>query len=113
MASLYGETFSELGFFTIFCPKIRTKEGEEIDTTDNILIEFGKKMITQIPDLTHLCLCSGDKDFSPLVREAIRQGLKIVVVAGNLSSLSSELIKLADKKRGGRRMIYILSPTKE
>lgn len=112
-ASLWGETFHKLGFFTILCPKIKSKSREEIDTTDETLTAFGKKMILQPPELTHLCLGSGDKDFSPLLREAIRKGLKIIVVAGNFNSLSSELIKLADKKPDGTKMVYLFSPTED
>jgi len=100
----FGETFHKIGFFTIACPKIRGKKGEEEDTTDLTLINFGQKAIEDIKDLTHLCLGSGDKDFSLLVRQAIRKGLKIIVVASSERSLSTELIKLADK-------IYIFSPT--
>lgn len=107
-AMVWGEDFQKLGFFIIFCPKVKDKEGKERDSTDDVLTEFGKKAINQIPDLTHLCLGSGDKDFSPLVREAIRKGLKIAVIAGNLRSLSSNLIKLASKKPGGEKLIYIL-----
>lgn len=112
-ASLWGETFHKLGFFIILCPEIKDKTGKETDTTDETLIAFGKKIINQIPDLTHLCLGSGDKDFSTLVREAARKGLKIIVVARNLSSLSSELIELADKKPDGSKMVYIFSPSEE
>lgn len=108
-----GETFHKLGFFTILCPGIENKKGKKIDTTDETLIALGKKIINQIPDLTHLCLGSGDKDFSPLVREAIRKGLKIIVVAGDLTSLSSELIKLADQKADGLKMVYLFSPTED
>lgn len=111
--SLWGETFHKLGLFTILCPEIENKSGEKINTTDETLIAFGKKMILQIPELTHLCLGSGDKDFSPLVREATRKGLRIIVVAGNLRSLSSELIKLADKKLDGTKMVYLFSPTED
>jgi len=111
-ASLQGETFYELGFFTVFCPRVRNKKGREIDTTDDILTKFGEKIISQLPEYTHLCIGSGDKDFTPLAREAIRQGLKIMVIAGGLASISSELIKLADiNPSTGKKMVYIFSPT--
>ena len=109
-AYLTAEDMHKLGFFTIVCPTIRTKERVERDTTDDILIEFGKKMINQIPDLTHLCLGSGDIDFTPLIREAIRKGLKIIILAGNSKSLSRKLVNLVDSKTDGQKMIYILSP---
>lgn len=113
-AYLYGETFYQEGFYTIVCPKIRDKKGEERDTTDEIITNFGSKMIDQIPDLTHLCLGSGDKDFSPLVRSAIRKGLKIIIVAGSISSLSSDLIRLVDiNPDTKKKMVYLFSPTEE
>jgi len=114
LASLYARTFHELGFFTIHCPKIKDKRKEEKDTTDEILIEFGKKMINQIPDLTHLCLGSGDIDFSSLIKEVKLQGLKTIVIAGNLTSLAGGIINLADKNpRTGGKWVYFFSPTKE
>ena len=121
LSSLWGETFHKQGFFTIYCPKIKTKDEGEKDTVDSILTEYGKREITKNPDLTHLCIGSGDKDFAssgeknfvPLVRAAIRRGLKIIVVAGSLKSLSPELISLADSKPDGSKMVYLFSPTKE
>lgn len=111
LTSTEAETFYKEGFIIVYCPKIKTKDRVEKDTTDETMIELGRKLISQIPDLTHLCLGSGDKDFGPLAREAIRKGLKILVVAGDLRSLSSELIQLADGKPGGGKMVFILSPT--
>jgi len=108
------EDFRKLGIYAIPCPKIKDKAGQETDTVDQTLIEFGKKAISQIPNLTHLCLASGDKDFIPLLREAMRRGLKIIIVAGSISSLSAELIPLADKDPAtGRKMILTFSPSKE
>lgn len=116
MASLYGKIFYEIeaGLRVILCPRIKTKEGKEKDTVDEILMEVGREMIWQIPDLTHLCLGSGDKDFSPFLKEAIKQGLKIIIVEGNIRSLSPELIELADlHPKTKKRMIYIFSPSTE
>ena len=112
LATAWAKDFHRLGFFTILCPRITNKDGEEEDTTDATIMEFGRKMIN-LHNITHLCLCSGDKDFCPFLREVIRQGLKIVIVAGNLHSLSTELIRLADKTKDGGKMVYILSPTQE
>lgn len=113
LASVWGEAFHQLGFFTILCPKIRTKKGEEIDTTDEIIIEFGKQMINQAHGLTHICLGSGDRDFTPLIRAAIRKGLEIVIIAGTLGSLSSKLIPLADRNKKGEKMVYLFSLTEK
>ncbi len=112
LAYSVSEDMYKLGFFTIVCPKIRTKEEEQQDTADGIIIDFGKKMINQISGLTHLCLGSGDKDFTPLIREATRKGLKIIILAGNKRSLSRELSKLADTRENdeNEKLIYLLSP---
>lgn len=96
-AYIWGETYYELGFYAIVCPRIQNKEGEEQDTVDDTLIRFGKMAIDNIENLSFICLGSGDKDFSPLVRQARKKGLKIIVVAASISSLSSHLINLADE----------------
>jgi len=114
IASPYTEIFQRLGFFIILCPKIKTKEEGKKDTVDEILIELGKKMMDQIPSLTHLCLGSGDKDFVPLIREAIQRRLKIIVAVGSLKSLATDLINLADvNPLTGQKMVYFLSLAKE
>ena len=111
LAMIWGETLHRLNFFTIFCPKIRSKDGQsEEDTVDQTLIEFGKTII-QDHNLTHICLGSGDKDFSGLLRLAIRSGKKIIIVSGDISSLSSELIKLADTRPNNEKAVFSLSPT--
>jgi hypothetical protein len=105
LVQLFGEELYRQGFTIIACPKIRSKEGsEELDTVDQILIEFGEKAIRQIGGLTHLCLGSGDKDFARLVREAIRRNLRILILASSPQSLSTEIIKLSDR-------VFLLSPT--
>lgn len=114
VASLYGEDFYRLGYFTVFCPRARNKSSKEIDTTDEILTKFGEKIISQLPEYTHLCIGSGDKDFAPLARQAIRQRLKIMVIAGGLKSISPELIDLADTKPNtDKKMVYIFSPVEK
>lgn len=103
-------TFWQQGFFVIHCPPIKTKEGEIRDTTDHYLMEFLKRIIEREPDLTHIVLGSGDKDFCQAMRQALRKGLKLIIMAGDLSSLSSDLANLADKNSKGKRMVYLLSP---
>ena len=110
LAHLVAEDMYGLGFFIMICPKIKDKKGVRQDMTDRTIIDFGKKMIALIPDLTHLCLGSGDKDFIPLIREATLKGLKIMIVAGNRKSLSQELVGLADEKDDGQKLIYLFSP---
>jgi len=112
IAPSHLELLVKLRFFPIFCPKVKDKKGEESDSTDNMLMDFGRKMIEQMPKLTHLCLASGDKDFLPLIREAIHRGLKIIIVAGDTKSLSDELIDLADKNPAtGEKMVFLFSAT--
>jgi len=114
LALTWGEEFHRLGLFVVLCPKVRDKKtGEEQDTVDQTLIDFGRKAIAQTRELTHLCLFSGDKDFGPFLREAIQKRLKIIIASGNLTSLSGELIGLADRKPSGGKMVYLFSPTGE
>lgn len=94
----HGEELHRLGFTIIACPKVHAKEtGKEDDTVDSTLIEVGKREIRRIQRPTHLCLGSGDKDFSLLVDEAIQRGLKIIIVASSKNSLSNDLINLSDQ----------------
>lgn len=105
LASEWGETFHEKGFFVISCPKVTDKKGEERDTVDETLIDFGGKVIQNM-NLSYLCVGTGDRDFSKLYLQAIGKGLKAVTVAASEKSLSSKLIPLSDK-------IIILSTLKK
>lgn len=103
--------FHSYGFFTIVCPKL-TKKRETIDTTDAIFIRYGEKEIDQNPDITHLCIGSGDNDFIPLVAKAKRKKIRIAIVYSNLTSLSDDLIAIANKHPvTKKRMVYRFSPT--
>lgn len=109
----HAEIFYHQGFISVLCPKIHSKSGEEQDTTDSTIITFGQKMIGYMPDLTHLCIGSGDRDFIPLARGAIRQGLRIIIIAGSCQSLAPKLSELADiHPTSEERMVYLFSPTK-
>ena len=105
------ETFQNLGFFPVPCLKKRDKKDstKEIDTVDEILQTFARQMIPSIPDLTHICLGSGDRDFAPFLREAKRRGLRTIVVSGrNVASLSGEILNLADKHpETGKKMVFL------
>jgi len=96
LVSVWGETFYNQGFFVISCPKVTDKKGEEKDTVDETLIDFGRKMIQNM-NLSHLVIGTGDRDLSPLYQDGILKGLKIVTIAASEKSLSSKLIPLSDK----------------
>lgn len=114
LAPIWGERLKKEGFFIVCCPKIKGKDGVDRDTVDEELMRLGRKMIAEIPDLTHLCLGSGDQDFIPLLQDAKQQGIKIVLVSGTLTSLSKELIRFAEKdKRSGKRRVFLFSPIEE
>lgn len=93
---VWGEQLYKAGFFIIVCPKIKNKAGEETDTTDETLIKFGERMLDQIEGLTHLCLGSGDIDFSPLLIRARRKGLKNILIVADSRSLSGKMASLID-----------------
>lgn len=102
----WDEELHDLEFFMVRCPKIRTKDGKDFqDTTDAILIRFGKRIIN-LPDIDFLCLVSGDRDLMPLIRTAERKGLKKLIVTGSIKSLSKHLIKAADQ-------VYLFEPVKD
>jgi hypothetical protein len=106
------DLLDEQGFCPRPCPKARNKRtGEEIDTVDPKLMDFAGKMIDRTPELTHICLASGDKHFAPLIRHAKRHGLEVLIVAGSKDSLSRELFDLADKDPEGEKMVYYFSPS--
>ena len=117
--NLWLDSLHTLGFRTITCPKIVTgKTGstmEKKDIVDPVLIDLGKRLISEMPGLTHLCIGSGDSDFIPLAQEAERQGLDIIIVAGagNPESLSPKLARFACRDPFGQKAIYLFSPEGE
>ena len=107
----WAKEFYQHGFFTILCPKVKTKETEEKDTVDEGLIKMGEFLTAQIPNITHIALGSGDIDYTLFLKRVRRKGIKRIVIASDLESLSSQLIKLIDKNPDGKRMLYLLSAT--
>lgn len=113
-AMVWGEDLHAWGFNIISCPRAKNKEIGDQDTTDARMLELGEWLINNVNGLTHLCIGSGDKDFSPLMRKAALKGLKRAVVAADLRSLSSEVIKLTDKNPLTKeKMVFLFSPTEE
>lgn len=110
-AMIWSEQIHQMGFKIIVCPRIKDKKGQDKDMVDEILMEFGEWLINQIPNLTHLCLVSGDKDFSLFLIKAKLKGLKIIIVAANPQSLAEKIKKLADKHPLTRKkMVYLFYP---
>jgi hypothetical protein len=112
LALVNAQVFHDEGFYIILCPKIKDKKRGEQDTADEIISAFLQDMINQMPDLTHICLGSGDKDFCRIIRKYVmRRGLKMIIIVGDLISLSGDLMKLADvNPNTGKRMVYVFSP---
>jgi len=97
LLSQWGEVFwKEHQFLPVSCPKVTDKKRKEKDTVDDILMDFGRKCLAEV-SFSHLCVATGDKDFSPLYEEAIRKGLQTITIAASKNSLSSDLIKRSDK----------------
>lgn len=108
--------FHDEGFWPIPCPRETEKRtGDSIDVVDSKIVAFVRDMLELMPDLTHICIGSGDGDFiKPLVKVSKRRGKKIMVVSGKLRSLSQELKDLADEHPlTGERMVFLFSPTTE
>lgn len=113
LTSLEWETFYEEGFYIIDCRSIKTKDGKDKDTTDEILINFVKDMVARMSDITHICLGSGDKDFCKALRKTMRAGLQLMIIAGDLNSLSQDLIDVADvNPLTGKKMAYVITQSK-
>lgn len=111
--TLYSDyqMFHEFGFTIVTCPRIPLAAERRTDTSDWQLIKSGKRWITH-PDVTHLCLASGDIDFLPLVQEAKEKGLKFMVSAASEKALSSRLREEANKSLiTNEKMVHIFDPT--
>jgi len=109
LESSYLEMFHKRGFYHIACPRIATKNGGVKDTTDEKIINFGKEAISQLSGLTHLCLVSGDRDLAELGYFAKRHGLKIIIGAPNINSISGEMVNLASIDENKRKMVFLFS----
>jgi len=110
LAIPFGPDLHKLGFTTILCPKVEEKAtGAEVDTVDEELIKFGQWALEEL-EFTHLCLISGDRDFAPLIRQAVRKKKEIIVAAADRRSLAIELIQLVRLAKG---KIFIFSPVKD
>jgi hypothetical protein len=102
LSILHQQLCVENGFKLITCPKrsIKNELGEIIieDTVDETIVWFGKIMFCH-PNVRFICLVSGDDDYVPLLQEAEKCGVKRVLVAPTIDSLSrsKRLIQLADK----------------
>jgi len=108
---LVDKTLHSAGFnMVIYCPKIRERDGE-LDTTDDILVAEGTKLIEIIPGLTHVIIGSGDHGFAPMLEEAKKgKRIQVGVVAGDDNSISIETRKLIDRHPLTREeMKYIFS----
>jgi len=119
MAYTDYQMFHDLGLFLTTCPKVPLGSPQKKDTVDPTLIERARKWITH-PDITHVCLASGDSDFIPLLKIAKQRGLKIMVCALDPAlardprhlPLSRELAEMADvSEKTGEKMVHYFSPT--
>jgi len=112
------QMFHDQHLVPITCPKVPLGSPDKKDTVDPVLIKKGLKWITH-PSLTHVCLVSGDSDFIPLLGEAKKIGLMIMLSALDPSlakdpqcpPLSKELAEMADiSPKTGQKMIHYFSP---
>lgn len=99
--------FQKRGFFTILCSKDENK-----DTADFNMIKYGLEvLLPYIAGVTHLCIGSGDIDFSELCLEAKKKGLKIMVTTGSIKSFSKDLARIVDTNPDtGRKMVHLFTP---
>lgn len=120
MHKIYGfdEVFQNQKFSIVLCPKITKVISAGVveyeDTTDASIITLGEFCVGYIPSIRYLCLGSGDKHFIPLLEYAKSRGIKIAILHGNESSLSSAMWDIADKHpKTGKKMVHLFSPIRE
>lgn len=83
------------------------------DTVDGNLIALGDFLTSKkhgLKEITHVCLCSGDEDYLSFLERVAKRGLKIIIVAGDMTSLSANLIRMAERDPATRqRRVWFFS----
>ena len=123
------EFFYKLGFIPIACPMLPQKgketkvlygieieESEElppINKTDEVLIKVAETIINLAPDITHICIASGDHHFIPIAELAKRKGKKVMIAISNYRP-SKKFIEFADRDQlTNRKMIHLFNPIRD
>ncbi len=106
MVEGYSHIFHRYNFFIILCPKIPSEDSKTVDTTDDTLIKFGRKMIEEVWGLTHLCLASGDNQ---KILQALQKfiGKELEVKIFDLDHKEEKLI-LSEKAKKNKEIKEIL-----
>lgn len=127
----YIQFFYELDFISVACPVFyRTKkedpsllneielqeyEPEEIisiNKTDDVMIKTAEMVIDNMPDITHICIGSGDGDFLRIAEMAKIKGKKVMIFFSNYRP-SRELVAFADKTSVNKPMLYLFNPIRD
>lgn len=123
------EFFYKLGFIPIACPMLPQKSKEKkvlygietdepedvplINKTDEVLIKVAEMIINLTPDITHICIASGDHHFIPVAELTKSQGKKVMIVIANYRP-SKELLYFADRDQlTNKRMIHLFNPIRD
>lgn len=125
------EFFYQLGFVAVACPVFKTTkiespllvgeaefldyEPEEtipINKTDDIMIDLAQKTINLMPDISHICIASGDHHFIPIAELAKQMGKKVMIVFSNLKP-SQKLLTFVDKNDKDKSMLHLFDPIRE
>lgn len=78
------------------------------DTVDETLIRFAK-MMSEHPKVGYICLVSGDGDYTPMMHEITKYGIRRALAVPTIGSLSPDLAKLIDvNPNTGRKMVFRL-----
>ncbi len=113
--------FQEQKCWIIRCPKIPLEEilkqgffaeGEDIDTVDSSIRNFGDMMLKINSDITHVCICSGDADFVLFAKRIQKNNKKVMIMVGSIDSLSERLYQCVDKNDNNLPLLHIFSPVK-
>lgn len=125
------EFFYRLGFIPIACPMIPQvgkekrvlygieKETDEmfplINKTDEVLISVANMIINIAPEITHICIASGDHHFIPVARLAREKGKKVMIAFSNFRP-SRDLVRFASKDGpnvASARMLHHFNPIRD
>lgn len=108
LSSYYQEVCRDSGLKIIICPKEKSETGPKKDVVDENIIWFAE-LLADHPDLSWICLASGDSDYVPMLKRMKEKGKKIALAIPTLNSYSrlSEMASLADKVKN-KKMILLL-----
>ncbi|MFA5877849.1 MAG: NYN domain-containing protein [Candidatus Staskawiczbacteria bacterium] len=102
-----SEDFYKLGIHPVVSPMVVMQKRDPVwhGIVDEALITFGRELVNETTSFTHVCVVSGDADFTKFCRWLQRQGKKVIIFA-HAKKLSASLAECADLNDNGEQMLY-------